>query len=111
MALNYNIKGKDVSGGTSDTTELVSPDKTIVLTSLTITNVHASSDATVTLLMQNDPVSGSTSTYNIIKSVAIPAKSTLLLDNPNMLKIPVSYGLYITVGSSDTVDVMMVKIR
>ena len=111
LYLNYNVKGKSVSGGTSNTTELVTPNATVSLSSLTITNVHASNDATVTLFIQDDPTSGSTSTYNILKTVTVPAKTTLLLDNANMLRIPIKYGLYMTVGASDTVDVLIVKTR
>jgi len=106
MSIYYNVLGVSVTGGTSNTTELVSPTSEYRISSLTISNVHSSNDATVTLFIQNDPTSGSTKTYNIIKSIAIPAKTTLLFDNPNMLKVPTDYGLYVTVGDNDTVDII-----
>ena len=101
----YNVKGKSVTGGTSNITEIIAPTDQYRLSSFVMCNVHASNDATVTLFIQNDPSSGVTNTYNIIKEIAIPAKSSLLLDNPGMLRVPTNYGLYIEVGASDTVDV------
>ena len=71
------------------------------------TNVHDTADATVTLFMQDDPTSGTTNTYNIIHTVAIPADSSLVLDNDIILNFPDQYGLYITVAASDTVDVIL----
>ena len=72
-----------------------------------LTNVHATADATVTLFIQDDPESGATSTYNFLSTVAIPSDTALFLDNPSMFKFDEFYGLYITVGSSDTVDVVV----
>ena len=75
--------------------------------SILLTNVHATADATVTLFIQDDPVSGTTNTYNIISTIAIPSDTALLLDNPSIFRFDDFYGLYITVGSSDTVDVII----
>ena len=101
--LFYNI-----TGSTGVTVELISPTTdNDNIRSITLTNIHDSADATVTLFIQDDPASGSTSTYKIISTVAIPAHSSLLLDNANMLTFDDIYGLYITVGSSDTVDVLI----
>ena len=49
MAVYYNVKGIS-AGGVSNTTELVSPDGPISVSTLNVANVHASADATVTLL-------------------------------------------------------------
>jgi hypothetical protein len=100
MALYYNV-----IGSTAVTTELISPSSIVEVSAITVCNVHASNDATVTIFIQNDPESGTTNTYNILKSVAVPAKTTLLLDNDDIFIYDNEYGLYITVGSSDTVDV------
>jgi len=103
MANYYNI-----TGSTGTTVELLKPntDYNAVL-SVLLTNVHDTSDATVTLFIQDDPESGTTNTYNIIHTIAIPADSSLLLDSSNIFRFSNDYGLYITVGSSDTVDVII----
>ena len=104
MALYYNI-----SGSSSVTTELVAPTSDLRIGTLNVCNTHASADASVTIFIQNDPSSGTTETYNILKNVVLPAKTSLLLDNSNLFDYKPSYGLYITVGSSDTVDVVITK--
>jgi len=103
MSLLYNI-----TGSTGVTVELIAPDADYGnIRSVLLTNVHASNDATVTLFFQDDPASGASSTYNIIHTIAIPADTSLLLDNPSIFLCDIKYGLYITVGSSDTVDVII----
>ena len=103
MSKFYNI-----TGSTGVTVELISPtEDNNNIKSILLTNVHVTADATVTLFIQDDPVSGTTSTYNILSTVAIPSDTALLLDNPSMFRFDDFYGLYITVGSSDTVDVII----
>ena len=103
MSKFYNI-----TGSTGVTVELVSPtEDNVNIKSILLTNVHATADATVTVFIQDDPTSGATSTYNLIHTIAIPADSSLLLDNSSMFRFDDFYGLYITVGSSDTVDVII----
>ena len=103
MSSFYNI-----TGSTGVTVELVPPGETIAgIKSILLANVHATADATVTLFIQDDPVSGSTSTYNFLSTVAIPSDMSLLLDEPSMFRFAEKYGLYITVGSSDTIDVFI----
>ena len=98
----------NITGSTGVTVELISPiERNTGVKSILLTNIHATADATVTLFIQDDPVSGTTSTYNIISTIAIPSDTSLLLDNPSMFTFEDYYGLYITVGSSDTVDVMI----
>ena len=97
----------NVTGSTGVTVELLAPKVGNSIKSVLLTNVHNTADATVTLFIQDDPTSGTTSTYNIIHTIAIPADSSLFLDNPNMFKFGREFGLYITVGSSDTVDVIV----
>ena len=103
MAKFYNV-----TGSTGVTVELISPtEDNNGIKSILLTNVHATADATVTLFIQDDPVSGTTSTYNLIHTIAIPADTSLLLDNPSIFRFDDFYGLYITVGSSDTVDIII----
>jgi hypothetical protein len=103
MSKFYNI-----TGSTGVTVELISPIETNVgIKSVLLTNVHITAVATVTLFIQNDPTSGTTSTYNLIHTIAIPADSSLLLDESSMFLFDEEFGLYITVGGSDTVDVII----
>ena len=102
MSKFYNI-----TGSTGVTVELIAPDAANNIKSVLLTNVHATVDATVTLFIQDDPASGTTRTYNLIHTIAIPADSSLFLDNPSMFIFGEEFGLYITVGSSDTVDVIV----
>tara|TARA_R110000765_G_scaffold72147_1_gene140145 strand:+ start:91 stop:405 length:315 start_codon:yes stop_codon:yes gene_type:complete len=102
MSKFYNI-----TGSTGVTVELIPPAEAADVKSVLITNVHATADATVTLFIEDDPTSGTTSTHNLIHTIAVPANSSLLLDNPFMFRFSNTFGLYTTVGSSDTVDIMV----
>ena len=94
----------NVTGSTGVTVELITPtEDNGGIKSITLTNVHATADATVTVFIQDDPSTGATSTYNIISTIAIPSDTALILDT--IPAFPDDFGLYITVGSSDTVDV------
>ena len=107
MPLYYNIKGVNVSGG-QETTELIAPNTdNISIKSLLLTNVHDTSEATVTIFIQDNPTSTAPKTYNIIHTIGIPADTSLLLNNVEMLYFDIKYGLYITVGLEDTVDVII----
>ena len=98
----------NITGSTGVTVELISPtEDNNNIKSILLTNVHATADATVTVFIQDDPASGATSTYNLIHTIAIPADTSLVLDNPSMFRFDDFYGLYITVGSSDTVDIII----
>lgn len=104
MAIYYNV-----TGSTGITKELISPNKSYNAGSLNISNIHASDDATISLFIQDSPASGSTSTYYFIKSVVLPAKTSLLFNEEKYFNYGDNFGLYITVGSSDTVDVIINK--
>jgi len=78
--------------------------------SIVIANTHATADATVTLFIENDPTAAAASIFKILNTVAIPSDTSLILDNSSVLSFDNSsagYGLYLTVGSSDTLDVMI----
>ena len=102
MSKFYNILG---SVGVDH--ELIAPGAANDIKSISIANLHDTNDATVSLFIQDDPSSGVTSTYNLISTVAIPADTSLLLDEPSIFRFDEKYGFYITVGSSDTVDVII----
>ena len=93
------------------TQKLLAPgDEADTIKSILITNTHATADVTVSLSIQDDPESGTTSTFYLLSTIAIPSDTALLLDNSSMLSFDNSgdgYGLYITVGSTDTLDVLI----
>ena len=101
----------NITGSTGVDIELIEPGTKVVgIKSIVITNTHATADATVSLFIQDDPASGATSTFYMFKTVAIPSDTSLLLDNNDMLSFnnsSVGFGLYLTVGSSDTLDVLI----
>ena len=79
------------------------------LKSILITNIHASAAATITLFVQTT-ASGTIENYKILNTVNIPAKVSLLLDEPSVFNFPNhsrGFGFYVTVGSSDTIDVLI----
>ena len=89
--------------------ELIKPGTKVVgIKSIVMANTHATADTTVSLFIQNNPTAAAASTFYILSTVAIPSDTSLLLDNHNMLAFDNSaggYSLFITVGSSDTLDV------
>ena len=98
----------NITGSTGVTVELLAPSASNPnVKSILLTNVHATADATVTLFIQDDPASGKTNTFNILSTVAIPSNTALLLDESSIFRYGDKHGLYITVVSSDTVDVML----
>lgn len=101
----------NIVGSSSVNAELLAPgDNASKLKSIVIANVHATTEATVSLFIQDNPASGSSSTFYIMKTVAIPSDTSLVLeehDIPSFSNSISGYGLYATVGSSDTVDVLL----
>jgi hypothetical protein len=105
MAINRFF---NITGSTGVTVELFAPFAQVNnIKSMLITNVHTSDDATITVFIEDQPTSGTPSTFNIIHTIAIPADSSLVLDSADIPVIPSSFGTYITVGSSDTIDVLI----
>ena len=101
----------NITGSTGINVELIAPGTNVgAIKSIMITNTHATADATVTLFIEDDPTAAAASTFKILSTVAIPSDTSLLLDNSSILTFDNSsngYGLYLTVGSSDTLDVMI----
>jgi len=106
MSKFYNVIGSSFAGG-KVVTELIPPtEDNDDIKSILLTNVH-STDTEVSLFIQDDPSSGSTSTYHIIYAVNIPPTTSLLLDEPSMFKFDTFYGLYLKVGNDDKIDVII----
>ena len=101
----------NITGSTGINIELIAPGSDVgEIQSIMIANTHATADATVSLFIQNDPTAASASTFYILSTVAIPSDTSLLLDNSSVLSFDNSssgYGLYLTVGASDTLDVLI----
>jgi len=103
MSKFYNI-----DGSTATTVELVSPSAAnAIIKSVLLTNTHDTVTAIVTLFIQDDPISGTTSTYNLIHKIYIPVGASLLLDEPSIFRFGEKYGLYVQVGSTTTIDVII----
>ena len=104
----------NILGATAATWALLTPgDNASDVQSILLTNVHATADATVSLHIEKLSSSSNQNapeTYYILKTVAIPSDTALLLDNASLLSFNNSvngHGLYITVGATDTVDVLV----
>jgi len=101
----------NITGSTGVDVELIAPGKNVgTIKSIVIANTHATADATVTLFIENDPTAAAASIFKILSTVAIPSDTSLILDNSSVLSFDNStngYGLYVTVGSSDTLDIMI----
>jgi hypothetical protein len=85
------------------------------ISSILITNTHDTSEATISLFLQNSPASGASKTFFIIKNVAIPKGVSLLLDEPSMLSFNNSsstgFGLFATIGASDGTQLVDILIN
>jgi len=98
----------NITGSTGVTVELLAPFAQVNdIKSMLLTNVHDTVTATVTLFIEDQPTTGASNRFNIIHTIAIPADSSLVLDGTDIPTIPSDFGTYITVGSSDTVDVLI----
>ena len=98
----------NITGSTGVDIELIAPrSNASEIKSIVITNTHVTADATVSLFIQDSPTGASTRTFYILSTVAIPSDTSLLLNDSSIFKYGDTYGLYGTVGSSDTVDVMI----
>ena len=96
------------TGSTGTTVELISAIEDIrSIKSINIANTH-SSNATVSVFIQDNPTSSAASSFKIIEDLVIPPGVSFLLDDGIPLsQNQISFGLYITVGSSDIVDVII----
>jgi len=104
------------NGGTAGLDiELIAPGEDIgSISSIMITNTHATADATVSLFIQDDPTAAAVSTFYILSTVAIPSDTSLLLDNSSVLSFDNSsngYGLYLTIGAIDGTNLLDVMIN
>lgn len=88
--------------------ELLTPTNNFSVSSILITNTHASADVTVSLYMQNSPTDAASESFYIIDKVKIPSGVSLSLGRDFLPTINNSiFGLYLTVGSTDTLDLII----
>ena len=101
----------NIAGSAGVDTELLAPgDNAGKLKSIIVANTHASNDATISVYIQDNPSGGSSSTFYLAKTVAVPSDTSIVFEEDNIPFFSNSisgHGLYITVGSSDTVDVLL----
>jgi len=101
----------NITGSTGVNVSLLEPgDDASDIISILITNTQGTNDASVSLFIQDQPTAAASSTYYILSTIAIPADTSLLLNESSILQFDNSingYGLYMTVGGSDTLDVMI----
>ena len=99
----------NITGSTGVDIELIALGTNInEIKSILITNTHATADATITLFIEDNPTAAAASIFKILNTVAIPADTSLILDNSSIISFDNSiYSLYMTVGSSDTLDVLI----
>ena len=74
-----------------------------------ITNVDASASATIGLYLYKGSTDAKTDqVIYILHDVVMPYTTSLLLDNPSILKFDnSSYSLYLQVGANDEIDVII----
>ena len=98
----------NIAGSSAVTTKLIQRGSNANdIKSILITNTHGSNSSTITLFLQ-DSTGTVVKNFNILSTIDLPADTALLLDDKPLLSFNNSiYDLFITVGSSDTVDVLL----
>jgi hypothetical protein len=85
------------------------------ISSILISNTHDTSDATISLFLQNAPASGASKSFFLIKNLVIPKGVSLLLDDSSMLSFNNSsstgFGLFATIGASDGTQLVDILIN
>ena len=98
----------NIAGSSAVTTKLIQRGSNANdIKAILITNTHGSNSSTITLFLQ-DSTGTVVKNFNILSTIDLPADTALLLDDKPLLSFNNSiYDLFITVGSSDTVDVLI----
>ena len=101
----------NILGATARDNELVAIDDIPrrAIKAIQITNIDASAAATIGLYLYKDSTDTTADqTIYIIHDVVMPYTTSILLDDPNILKFDNSnYSLHIEVGASDEIDVII----
>lgn len=103
----------NVTGSTGVDVTLLSPgDINVPIKSIVVTNIHGSNAATLTVFFgKGSKRDKAAERYRVLNELSLPAKASFILDDnyiPGLLGYNKQvYGLYLTVGASDTVDVLI----
>ena len=102
----------NITGATSQNNELIAINDITKdrISSIQITNTD-DSEVTVDLYVFKESTDTAVSeTYYFLKNTKIPIGVSLILDNSNLLAFDsTTFSLYVNVGASDTIDVMIKK--
>jgi len=100
----------NVNGANGVDVELLAPgDNANNIKSILFTNTDNAS-ITLSLFIQDEPSDGVTGTFYLIHTLSIPQNVSLLIDDKDLLRFDNTtsgYGLYVTVGSGDVMDVII----
>lgn len=98
----------NIEGSSAVTTKLIQRGSNANdIKSIMITNTRVDNNATVSLFLQDD-TGDVVKTFSILSNSKIPANVSLLLDDKSLLSFNNNtYGLFITVGNSDTLDILI----
>jgi hypothetical protein len=100
----------NIDGSTGTQFEIIAPgDVTTTIKSIAVSNVSADVDADIKLKLENTPSSGAPSAFTLFNG-SIPGGAVLLIDDPGLLSFGESktgFGLYINVGTSTIVSVLI----
>ena len=101
----------NLRGATTQDNELVALNDTKKgITSLQISNIHLTANATIDLYLFKDSTDATASqTIYILNQIIMPSGTSLLLDKDEVHFDNSVYSLYMNVGSGDTVDVLIKK--
>jgi len=105
MAKYFNLTGPGIAGG-KDTHELIAPGAANNITSITISPA-GSLDVSFKLFIEDDPISGTSRKIIMLNDISVPYRSTLILNEASMFSFGEEFGLYIKVGSTDSIDLII----
>jgi hypothetical protein len=100
----------NIDGSTGTQFEIIAPgDVTTTIKSIAVANASATVSANVKLKLENTPSSGAPSAFTLFNGT-VPGGAVLLIDDPGLLSFGESktgFGLYINVGTSTIVSVLI----
>ena len=102
----------NILGATAVDQELLAVGDTEKIKNILLTNVHTATVTVSLFIVKISQDLKAQEAYYMLKSVSIPVGVSLLLDDSDMVSFNNSasgYALYITLGSSDKVDVIITQ--
>lgn len=105
MAKYFNLTGPGIVGG-KDTYELTAPGAVNNIKSITIAPA-GSLNVAFTLFIEDDPISGTSRRITMLNNIVIPYKGGLILNDASIFDVGDEFGLYIKVGTTDSIDLII----